>query len=313
MKNFLPLLALVFSLNLAFAQDKVYFSCFEMINVDQGYNYSATKLFKVYSDAHGKYQVILPADFTPESFMPSMEEVQQEAQRLGATYFLSGEINGLQKTLIVSVSLYRTSDGGLVWSDFVKGASLDDLDPVLESLAISMGTKKKALVNEDIYSVTSYDRLELSKKEANSFFGVSVAGLGTRLRNVDENFSSGIGVKLSYDVRDMILDINADMFFGDIDIYNLSLAAIFPFQARQRSPFVGGGLGYGSHKVDFEVLSADYEEDKDQGLSTHVYVGYILSRTSTVQMRATLTGTVATYKINQQTPTGLGFGLAILF
>ena len=234
------------------AQERVYFPFFELINVDEGYQYSTSKLFKTYMDQDGRYQMTLPPRPEGLAGAQTFPETQRIARELGTPLFITGELNALEDVMIISVSLYQTSDGKLIWSDVVKAVTVDDLDPTLQLLAKAVGTKTKASQMEDIYSVSKYENKELTKKDASSTFGLLVGGYQTFFTNTKETFSSGFGAKISYDLRDLILDINGEFYFGNVDIVSLNLNGLYPFDMGRKAPFIGGGLGYGQHRIKLE-------------------------------------------------------------
>ncbi|MEO9477458.1 MAG: hypothetical protein ABJG41_18070 [Cyclobacteriaceae bacterium] len=313
MKKLILLFALALTGLTAHTQEKVYFPYFEMINVHGGYQYSTSKLLKTYIDNAGRYQLILPpkqeeGDYFPETFA----ETRENALAQGAPFFLTGEMNALEDIMIVSIGLYRTDDGQLIWSDLLKAASLDDLDPILILLSKAVGTKTKASQMEDIYSVSEFETNELTKKDASSTFGVYIGGVHTFHPNVRNNFSSGFGAKISYDLRDLILDLNGEFYFGDVDVLDFNLSALYPFTQGRKTPFVGGGLGYGSHRITQDEASFAPSENA-KGLLGYAHAGYIFSRTSNVQLRATVTAYSAMYRLQGQVPFGMGFNLALSF
>jgi hypothetical protein len=281
--------------------------------VNGDYQYSTSKLLKTYIDNAGRYQIILPARPQEGSYYPeSFAETWGNAKSQGTAYFLTGEMNALEDIMIVSIGLYTTNDGKLVWTDILKASSMDDLDPILILLSKSLGTKNKASELEDIYSVSDFETNELIKKDASSTFGIFLGGFHTFYSGVDQNFSSGFGAKISYDLRDLILDINAEFYFGEIEIYDINLSALYPFSQGRKSPFLGGGLGYGSHRIEFDQTTSNSSE-RNSGLLLYGHAGYIFSRTSNVQLRGTASIYSATYKVANEVPFGMGFNLTLSF
>ncbi len=312
-KPLIVLLAITLISLSSYAQEKVYFPFFELINVHSDYQYSTSKLLKTYVDNAGRYQLILPArpqegSYYPETFAESWENAKSQ----GAAYFLTGEMNALEEILIVSIGLYRVEDGNLVWSDVLKAASMDDLDPILILLAKSLGTKNKASELEDIYSVSQFETNELTKKDATSTFGIFLGGFQTFHSSANQNFSSGFGAKISYDLRDLILDINGEFYFGEIEMYDINLSALYPFTQGRKSPFLGGGLGYGKHTIDLDNTTYNGSVS-NSGLLVYGHAGYIFSRTSNVQLRGTVSVYSATYEVDNEVPFGMGFNLTLSF
>jgi hypothetical protein len=307
-----PALALLLGFNIQ-AQEKVYFPFFELINVHTEYQYSTSKLLKAYCDNAGKYQIILPAKQTDGSaYSEAFEQTWDKAKNLGARYFMTGELNALQEKMIVSISLYNTSDGMLVWNDILKAATLDDMDPILILLSKSIGSKSKASELEDIYSVSQYDSQELAKKEANTSFGIFLGGVYTMFSGVDQNFSSGLGARITYDSRELILDITGEAYFGEVEIVDINLSGYYPFSSGKKTPLIGGGLGFGSHKIIYDETTINGSV-RNSGLIMYAHGGYLFNRTSSVQMRGMISLYTATYEVDGKLPYGAALNLTFSF
>lgn len=295
----------------AAAQEKVYFPLFELLNVHPDYQYSTSKLLKTYVDSNGRYEMVLPSKTDSLSGMETLDEIQNKARLLNANYFLIGEMNALKDIMIITISLYKTADGQKVWTDILKARTVDDLDPILQLIAKSLGTTMKASEAEDIYSVSQYNSPALNKRNANTSFGVFIGGTYTFYPHVQNNFSSGLGLKLSYDTRNLIFDINGELYFSVIDIYNLNLNVLYPFSKGAQTPFLGGGLGFGGHSID--TNSSEFMTSSNGGLLLYAHGGYLFNRTSTVQVRGGITAYTATYQIDDHVPYGVGCNLTFTF
>lgn len=311
---------LILSLS-SIAQEKAYFPYFELINMHPDYQYSVSKLFKTYVDNHSNYEVIMPAK--PDSlYSPETKtETMKRAQKYQANYFIKGELNALDEIVIVSVSMYETSSGNKVWSDMLKAYTPDDLDPVMLRLSKTLGTDKKASDESDIYSVTDYESPELDKVSANKNFGVYIGSVYTPFKDVENNFSSGFGVKFSYDTRDLLLDLNGELYFQDIRIYNFNIAALYPFSKKKNTPYIGGGLGYGGMTITKEEKAPndDYPYNyynknvNGGGLSFFAKGGYLFNRTSDVNVRIEGGPYITTYEIDDQVPYGFMLNMVLSF
>ncbi len=305
----------------SYGQEKAYFPYFELINMHPDYQYSVSKLFKTYVDNNSSYEIILPTK--PDSVYDYETQAQsiKNAKQHQAKYFIKGELNALDDIVIVSVSMYETSSGNKIWSDMLKAYTPDDLDPVMLRLSKTIGTGKKASEESDIYSVTEYESPELDKVSANKSFGVYIGSVYTPFKDVENNFSSGFGVKFSYDTRDLLLDLNGELYFQDIRIYNFNLAALYPFSKKKSTPYLGGGLGYGGMTITKEEksLNSDYPFDyydenyRGSGLSLFAKGGYLFNRTSDVNVRIEGGPYITTYEIDNQLPYGFMLNMVLSF
>jgi hypothetical protein len=302
--NFLLLLIFTSKIN---ATEKIYMPFFELINVHSDYQYSVAKLFKNYVDEQNKYSLIIPAK--PDSLVtqPSIEKVRETAKSLNCQYFLIGDMNRIGETVIISISMYNTENGEKTWHDRLKAANPEDIDPILQKLSRTIGTKNKAVEDGDIYSVTDYESGQLKQVRANNAFGVSIGGALLFANPLSKDpFSGGGGVFWYYDAREILYEIDAKLYFlGNNYLGNLSLNAYHPFSSESNTPFLGGGLGIGFNTMD---KSSFYPNNKDpwenygtyngSGLVLFIGGGYIIGRTSNVGLRIHLEYFIATYKMN---------------
>ncbi len=299
-------LSLIYSV-IVHSQERIYFPYFEVMNMHHEYQYSTSKLLKTYIENHRDYEVVLPE--MNDSIYPkeTLNETQKKAKALGTSYFMTGDINVMGTTAIVSINLHETQTGKKIWQDLLKASSPEDLDPVILRLAKSIGTDIKSSARGDIYSVSEYESNELNKVTAQYNWGIFVGGIYNFYPGLSNNFSAGFGLTFSYDIRNIILDFNTDLFFGDLFHYNFNLTTLLPLKQDPISPFIGAGLGYGG--TDKHIKNYD----SGGGLIFFARGGYIINRTSNVHMRAATTMFLPFYKIEKQVPAGLMLNLTFLF
>jgi len=125
---------------------KVFLPYLEAINIKKEFQISSTKLLKNYIDLANQYQVVMDGNkdtlFDAEK---SMAEIKSKAQQLDAKYFIKGSLNRVGENVIVNVSLFETETGNKVWFDQLKAMSPEDLDPIMQRIGNSIGTKIKLL------------------------------------------------------------------------------------------------------------------------------------------------------------------------
>ncbi|MCK4661630.1 MAG: hypothetical protein KAT68_02090 [Bacteroidales bacterium] len=321
------IIVFILSFNNVKSQEKVYLPYFEAINIHSGYQYSATKLFKTYLINYNNYIVMIDDTSAAKHTNYNVEKLREKAKSLNTDYFIIGELNSLGEKIIVSIVMYKTDDGSKYWNDILKAKNPDDLDPVLQRLANSIGKDENASESGDIYNVSEYESKELERYKANKNFGILIGGSYTIMDKVDENFSPGMGMFLSYDARNLILDIKVEGYFKDIKLYQIALDAAYPLKNTRSTPFIGGGLGYSGTTADKEKklpsgyshnyydYDYDYYEYRDYGggIMLRANGGYIFNRNSNVNLRFSATGFMNLYKIHGQYPVGIIFNMAIIF
>jgi hypothetical protein len=277
---------LVCALGTAAAAEKVYMPFLELINVHPDYQYSTARLFKSYVDEQGRYELVIPAR-ADTGFQQTPAEIRAEALRRDCPYYLIGDLNRISESVIVTVSLYSTADGGRLWTDKLKAAGPNDLDPIFQKLARSLGTPRRAADDGDIYSVTSYEERNLRQTQVRNSFGLGIGGAlftpGILAgKDWNEPFVGGLGLVWAYDARTVLFEVDAQTYtFGqNSGLGALSISAFKPVYADKVTPFFGGGLGLGFAETEYLGRSTS-----GKGLMLHAGGGVILNRTSTVQLR----------------------------
>jgi len=298
------------------SQDKIYMPYFQVENMHWQYQVSTTKILKTYLNMNNKYELVLPelkdSIYSKETF----EQTAANASALNAKYFLIGEMNALNEVMIVSLTLYNTNDKSKVWSDVLKAKSPDDLDPILQKIANNFNTEAKSVNVDDIYTVTQYDSKELTKVKATTNYGVSISGAFSMLNNVENNSSAGFGLILSHDLRDVILDVQADFLFGDVKIYDIRVSGLYPFSKAKNTPYIGGSIAWQGTSVNFKTNNDPnyyYEYDSEGGLGMFINGGYIFNRTSNVNFRINGSFNIPFYEVKNQAPMYFMINAAILF
>jgi TolB-like protein len=299
---------LLFAWAPVFCAEKIYMPFFELINVHSDYQYSTARLFKSYVDELLKYQLVIPGKSDSAVDQPSMEEVQALSKTHDCPYFILGVMNRVGETVIISVSMYKTGDASMMWSDKLKASSPEDIDPILQKLARSIGTAQKAAKDGDIYSVTSYEAQQLRKVRVNNAFGVSLGGVLTFLS--DEPFSAGGGIFWFYDARSILFEIDGQAYpLGDNSLGFFSIGTYYPFSALSQTPFLGGGLGVG-------FTSSDSESADGSGLILYLGGGYMINRISNVGLRVHGRYFIGAYKMDDRDrsiPHGLLLNVELYF
>lgn len=324
MKKFLVLLVLGCS-QLLFAQETVYFPAFETINVNHKHQYVTSKLFKNYVDAKGEYTIILPEGLNQHSdqaYTESLEETKAKALMNKASYYLLSDMSAIGDLLIINMRMYNASSGQMVWSDALKADELEDLDPVIQLFANAIGTDQPAVNAGDIYSVTQYDSRELNRREANKSWGFSIGGGSILSERADEGGVSGFGILLSYDVRDLILDVKGELSWGkSANAQRIGLNLLKPINNKNLTLFYGGGIYYGGMTYDAEPRYETHphygytywEEHRGSGIELEGNFGVIFNRLSSMQLRATITPIIATYTIEDNAVGAIRLGVTATF
>jgi len=313
MKKLLVIILLFLSgLNHLLAQERVYMPFFEIMNMHPDYQYSTSKLFKTYVDKNSKYLLVLPLRYDTLGVNESFDEAKQHASEQNCNYFIQGEFNRMGEIVIITISMYNTADGNKIWNTLSKALTPDDIDPILEKVAANLGNPN-AESEGDIYNVTAYDSKELNKIGANKYMGLTIGGGYSFVSGLNKNFPAGIGFAGSYDMRNVIFNMKAEMYFSDIKIYYVNIEAMYPLSTRKNTGFLSGAMGYGGVNILNNDNNYWDSYHRETGLFLFAGGGYLMNRNSNVALK--FSGNLYTpfFKVNTTVPVGILFTTTLLF
>lgn len=289
------------------AQQKVYMPFFEVINLNEDYQYSLSKLFQEYVSKEGKYEILLP-EWKNEPYPNENNEVtQSKARELDVPFFIKGNLNALGDLIIVTVSMYQTDNGAEVWNALLKAYKLDDLDPILITCSKNLGLKNVTSTADNIYTVTKQEGKELTEVETKISWGVLLGGLypfgGT--------FSPGIGLLTTYDNRNIIYGLDISGYFKEENSEgHIAITVDYPFTSSKNTGYIGGGLGYGYMSI-YDTTDPYYEDYENGGLMLMAGGGYILNRTASVRLIFGTRVLLPLFKVNDKIMPGINFYVAV--
>jgi len=317
MKKIFTLLVIIFLSQISLGQEKVYFPGFEAINVHAKYQYISSKLFHNYVTEQNKYSIVLPDNLKKgEEYIESKSETQQQAKALKTPYYILADMSAMGNLLIVQMKMYNTSTNELFWTDVVKADKIEDLDPVLNTLAKNLGISESHLKTDNIYNVTNYKSKLLNKKNASDSWGITLGGGTLFAKDIKSAGQSGFGVLKSYDMRNLILDLKAELYFGDYqnNSTRIGMNILIPHSEKDHSLVYGGGLYYGGTQFELKNDNNFYEYDvRKSGLEIEGNIGYLINRTSSVQLRLMASPFYNFYKVRNNSVAGVRFGLIATF
>jgi hypothetical protein len=289
------------------AQQKVYMPFFEVVNLNQDYQYSLSELFQKYVKSEGKYEILLPGRKNETYPRENNETTQLKAKELGTPFFIKGNLNALGDLIIVNISMYSTEDGKEVWNAFLKASKIDDMDPILITCSKNLGEKNVTSTSNDIYTVTKQEGKELTEVETKICSGLLLGGLFT-----SGGFATGLGILTTYDNRTVIYGLDAG-FFGHEDDMEAHIAITFdhPFSTSKNTAFAGGGIGLGMMSV-YDNTDPMYNENMTKGgILLMGGGGFILNRSSSVRLIFGSRIVVPLFKVNDKFMPGVNFSIAV--
>lgn len=268
------------------ASERVYLAPFNTIGINEDLGITAEKLMHAYIDENGRFVLINYAQ-SDSVEAGDYESINKVAIQKNCSKFIIAEFTRLGQNVISSFKLYDVNNEKPVWSDRLKAANPDDLDPIIERVARNIGTKKQASDDDDIYTITEQETQPLKKIGISGYFGINVVGDLEITPNT--NMLAGIGLFTLLDAKRVFFGIdftltNMGEELNKPTFYDLSLSVHYPFGTSNNTPFIGGGLSYSWHITfdDNDELPFTPEELSTNGLTGFVGGGILLNRASKV-------------------------------
>lgn len=261
----------------------------EGINVHPGHVAAAQAVLRGHVESLGQAVLVLDAGANPLS----------AAREKGASAVLRGTLTRLGQKVKVNLTLQPLD--GVARSAGMDAASPEDLDPVLRRLARHL-VKGEPLDDARVSEVTEQESDAYNRQRANSYFGLAVTGTPAESGSRSA-FLAGLSLFWLYDARTFFADIQTGFSSGQGSSgggFSFNVALLRPLWDRDVTPFVGGGLGYGS---------LDVEGPDGSGLQVFADVGAIFGRTRTVIVRGDVRPFLTTYRLTDATTSGsLAYG-----
>lgn len=270
----------------------VYLAWFETNNLKKDFQFITPKLLKGYLNQGTRYEAVTPSygDSVSGSWL-EISEIQNRAKEKNATYFVLGTLTRLGETVIVDINLNETATGKRIWSDKLRASGPDDLDPIMQKVALAMGTENTSTNVGDIYNVSTFESKELKKQQATYSFGTSIGSMIGFLAYSE--LMSGGSFVASYDNRDLILDIRGS-YYGlgseNSAFFGFGLEVLKPLKKDANTAFLTGGLQIANYDWYAPYYNSKYNYS---GTSTTNYAGmvfnfgggYLIGRTTSAQLR----------------------------
>lgn len=269
-----------------FASERVYLAPFSMIGISEDLGITSEKLMHAYIDENGRYVLVNYAE-SDSVIAGDYESINKVAIQRNCTKFIIAEFTRLGQNIITSFKLYDVNNQKPVWSDRLKAANPDDFDPIIERVARNIGSKRLAVDDDDIYTVTEKETEAPRKKGISGYFGLNI--VGDLELTPETNMLAGIGLFTLFDAGKLFLGLDFVLTnMGDEinkpTFYDLSLSVYHPFGSSNNTPFVGGGLSYSWHITfdDNDDLPFTPEELSTNGITGFIGGGMLLNRASRV-------------------------------
>lgn len=113
----------------------------------------------------------------------------------------------------------------------------------------------------------------------------------------------------------MLLDLSGELYFSEVDLFQLGIHGWIPFSQTSQTWFAGGGLNYGGFVIENQSNDGDfyYEDHAKAGLIFSAGGGYLFNRDASVSLRLTVKIFAPTFTVGPYYPAGAMVGLALVF
>ena len=276
-----------------YASERVYLAPVDMVGLNQNFAAPSEKLMNAYIEDDGRFVLV---NHSEEDSIKAgdRDAANKKAIEKNCSKFIIAEFTRLGENVITSFKLYDVNNESPVWTDRLKAKNPDDFDPIIQRVARNIGTKRKAVDDDDIFSVTEQETKSPKKKGISAYYGLKI--VGELSLNPAAEMDAGLGFFMFYDAKNILFGFDWTMSnltesedrsrFTDI-----ALNLYYPFGTKNITPFIGGGLAYswrtayldtdGIKDRDGKRIDKEYEAN---GLSMDLGGGIIFNRASRVMV-----------------------------
>lgn len=194
-------------------------------------------------------------------------------------------LNPLGEKIIVQYTLVETSTGKNILAEQTTATNLEDLDAVMQRVALSVANHTPFSSNVEVGNVVDQETIEPKSRASRFNFGVGFGYLFPTEGYDDDKKSFTANLYFDYEIQDAAVGL----MLGARDGVAIALYGNYLFSRTDVCPYLGGGLGF--HWVDhnysspnyttYPAQSADYDED---GIELGLGAGLRILHTYDIQL-----------------------------
>jgi hypothetical protein len=250
------------------------------------------------------------------------EEVQKAAKKKKTDYYAWIDINVIGETHYISVDIYDT-DRKIKEESFVtKSTSTADIDKTLDRLAKKIGGVATSK-NRNIYSITDEESKPINRIEGNKGIGFSLITSHSIVNKRKPKNPTGFGLSYYADNRNLIFEVIGTLTWDkELNRQDIGFNIYRPMAETNNTFIYGGGFTYGGETLitlekNFDNLSgnqvytARVSEHRYSGLGIRGHFGYLLNRTSSTNLMATISPYITTYNVNKSLSGGISLKVTL--
>lgn len=302
------------------AAEKIYVPFFSCEDCSQQLGRSTTYILVDLINHYEVFEAIIAQKRDTSLFEESVNEVKESAELLSTSYYLIGKIVRLKDNYHISVTLYATSSSMIIWSDIRSTNERNDIPAIMDEIAAHIGSDKKFSLSGDVSRVYSAESKKLNREKGNKSVGMTVGAMIPMSNEEIKSVDGGFGFIGSFDVRNYILQLSAEVYYGNDSIpsgytdhtfqnryFNIGTSVLYPLSTTNNAPFVclGSAFTYRETQIKYDAvvigISGIPTHDHnvfDSGLTMNAGGGYILKRNSDATLFIYARGYVYIPKVN---------------
>jgi len=168
------------------------------------------------------------------------ECAKEIGEKLGADEVLLCKLNPLGEKIIIQYLLVETSTGKNILSEQASAINLEDLDAVLQRVALSVAKHTPFSANVEVGNVVGQETIEPSSRASRFNFGVGFGYLFPTDGYDDDDKSFTFNLYFDYEIP----DVAVGMMLGARNGVAIALYGNYLFSRTDLCPYIGGGLGF---------------------------------------------------------------------
>lgn len=196
------------------------------------------------------------------------ECAKEIGEKLDSDEVLICKLSPLGEKIIIQYILVETSTGKNILSEQASAINLEDLDAVMNRIALSVAKHAPFSANVEVGNVVGEETIEPLSRASRFNFGVGFGYLFPTDGYDNDEKSFTINLYFDYEIK----DVAVGLMFGARDGVAVALYGNYLFSKTDICPYLGAGLGF--HWVDhdystpyyynsnyYSTSNANYDED----------------------------------------------------
>lgn len=179
-------------------------------------------------------------DVLNNSICDDEECAKQIGNKLGADQVLICKLNPLGEKIIVQYILVETSSGKNLLSELTTALNVEDLEPVMKRVAISVARLTPFDNNKEVGNIVGKESIESLRQAARFNFGVGFGYLYPQKGYNSDDKSFTLNAYFDYEIENYAVGL----MMGGREGFAINLYGNYLLTKTDICPYVGGALGF---------------------------------------------------------------------